>query len=457
MAIITQTPPIIHTLFNPVLVKVKKEIADNPTYVLTVYSNFADIVTDIERDHLLDSPYITIFDISNTLRTSLGKRVSYAYPNNILPILGTPCWQDFDLFIDYRLQGDDLTDDDFKYAINAVAQAGESSDLTSKQGTFLTKFDKLKKYIGYKKEGYALGYADPTKNTILTFDEETFFDDSRVHFGFEIIANNSIRLNKKILSPTITNPQDAWNIISDSNFIVNNSNFHFLSIIYYSLQNNGTGRFDICFNATVNKTDRYTVKIATSDQETYFVVKNGSNCFSINSNQKPLLSYIEILFYGVEEESGTCEITDFITVQETDSRKVELMPTPENPFYVRWINQQGGYDSWMFSYRQFFTKSISNQQSFSPVVLDQSAVSGFSKVYAMQGSEQVRVGAAGLTANEFDCISKLIYSPKIEWWSEKTSTWINLIVANGNNERDNHNVLGELEFTFNLPEPQLQF
>jgi len=456
MAIITQTPPLIHTLYNPILVKVEKEVSDNPTYILTVYANLDDIITDIDREHLLDSPYITIFDISNILRASIGARVSYASPNNILPIAGTPCWQDFDLFIDYRLQGIDLTDDDFKYAINAVVQAGESSDLTSKQGTFLTKFDKLKKYVGYKKEAYALGYADPMKNIRVDFDGENVFDDSRIHIGMEVVANNLIRLNKKVLSPTITNPQTVWNIISDSHFNVMNSNLGFLSIIYYSIINNGTGRFDICFNATVNKTDRYSVKIATSEAESYHFVKNGDNCLTINNNQNPL-SYLEILIYGVGADSGTCEITDFITVQETDSRKVELMPTPENPFYVRWINQQGGYDSWMFSYRQFFSKSISNQQSFSPVVFDQSAVSGFSNVYAMQGSEQVRVGAAGLTSNEFDCISKLIYSPKIEWWNEKTSTWINLIVSNGNSERDNHNVLGELEFTFNLPEPQLQF
>lgn len=456
MAIITQTPPLIHTLYNPILVKVEKEASDNPTYILTVYSNLEDIITDIEREHLLDSPYITVFDISNILRASISARVSYAFPNNILPIIGTPCWQDFDLFIDYRLQGDDLTDDDFKYAINAVAQAGESSDLTSKQGTFLTKFDKLKKYIGYKKETYALGYADPMKNIRVDFDGVNVLDDSRIHIGMEVVANNLIRLNKKLTYTSIANADGVWSVISDTEFEAVDSFNHKLTITFNSNENSYTGNFIARFNATISKVDNYIVQIFNNVTGKYQFIKNGYNEIIINSTQKPLATVI-IELLGIYADSGECVITDFECIQETDSRKVEVMPKPENPFYVRWINQQGGYDSWMFSYRQFFSKSISNQQSFSPVVLDQSAVSGFSKVYAMQGSEQVRVGAAGLTANEFDCISKLIYSPKIEWWNESTSTWINLIVANGNNERDNHNVLGELEFTFNLPEPQLQF
>jgi len=130
---------------------------------------------------------------------------------------------------------------------------------------------------------------------------------------------------------------------------------------------------------------------------------------------------------------------------------------PDNPFYVRWKNRQGGFDYWMFSHRQFFNLSVSNQETFDPVITDQQTASGFTELLSIEGSEKVKVGAQGLTANECDCISKLIYSPKIEWFNEVTQSWQNIRIDKGENEIDTHNALNELEFTFILPTPQLQF
>lgn len=130
---------------------------------------------------------------------------------------------------------------------------------------------------------------------------------------------------------------------------------------------------------------------------------------------------------------------------------------PENPFYVRWINQQGGIDYWMFSYRQYFTRSVTNIKTINPVVTDQQTAKGFTELLSVDGVEKVKVGAQGLTANEYDCISKLIYSPQIEWFNEVAQSWQTLIIDKGENENDAHNILNELEFTFILPTPQLQF
>lgn len=145
-----------------------------------------------------------------------------------------------------------------------------------------------------------------------------------------------------------------------------------------------------------------------------------------------------------------------------DDYKQFLMPIenptlPENPFYVRWLNRQGGYDYWMFSYRQFFNRNIASPQVFIPETTDQETVSGFESLYSLTAEEFVRVGAQGLSSNEFDCLSKLPYSPKVEWFDESTQKFKTLIIQKGDSERDNRNILSELEFTFKLPTPQLQF
>lgn len=136
---------------------------------------------------------------------------------------------------------------------------------------------------------------------------------------------------------------------------------------------------------------------------------------------------------------------------------IENPITPENPFYVRWINRQGGYDYWMFSYRQFFNRNIASPQVFIPETTDQQTVSGFESLYSLTAEEFVRVGAQGLLPNEYDCLSKLPYSPKVEWFDEATQKFKTLIIQKGDSERDNRNILSELEFIFKLPTPQLQF
>lgn len=131
--------------------------------------------------------------------------------------------------------------------------------------------------------------------------------------------------------------------------------------------------------------------------------------------------------------------------------------TPENPFYVKWKNQQGGFDYWMFGYRQFKTRSVSNIQTFNPVVTDTEFLSGITQTISAEGIESVKVGATSLTANEYECISRLIYSPDIQWWNEASQNWVSLIIDKGENEDDTNETLKELVFTFLLPTPQLQF
>ena len=130
---------------------------------------------------------------------------------------------------------------------------------------------------------------------------------------------------------------------------------------------------------------------------------------------------------------------------------------PVNPFYVKWKNQQGGYDYWMFEYRQFIIKSVSNVQTFSPVITDQQNAKGFESTLSIEASEKIRVGATSLSINEYECVSRLIYSPDIQWWNESVQNWVTLIIDKGENEDDTNEILKEVEFTFNLPDPQIQF
>lgn len=183
---------------------------------------------------------------------------------------------------------------------------------------------------------------------------------------------------------------------------------------------------------------KYSVEIGNQNYDTY-----------IRDNQGRVIS--DNLGNGITWTTPDSDYKQFIL-------PIDNPVIPENPFYIRWKNRQGGLDYWMFGYRQFFTNSISNQQTFKPVVIDQQTADTFTEVISFNGAEKAKVGAQGLTANEYDCISKLIYSPRIEWWNEEVQSWQRIFISDeGASENDTHNILSEIEFNFLLPTPQLQF
>ena len=130
--------------------------------------------------------------------------------------------------------------------------------------------------------------------------------------------------------------------------------------------------------------------------------------------------------------------------------------TPQSPFYVRWINQKGGRDYWMFSFRQTIEKSVDNVDTATPFILDQENAKGFSKVIGLEAEIKATVGAA-LQGDEFDTVSNIIFSPQIEWYREDIGKWAQLIIDSSSIEKDTRTGGGNIEITFLLPQIQTQF
>ncbi|MDR0541043.1 MAG: hypothetical protein LBH19_02395 [Dysgonamonadaceae bacterium] len=131
--------------------------------------------------------------------------------------------------------------------------------------------------------------------------------------------------------------------------------------------------------------------------------------------------------------------------------------TPDNPFYVRWLNQLGGWEYFMFSFRQSIEKSVDNQQFFYPFVRNQETAKGYIRASWMDGKERITAGAGLLSGREYEALSKIIYSPQIEWYSKDLGKWFTLTIDESSINRDTRNETGSVEITFNLPVPQLQF
>jgi hypothetical protein len=136
---------------------------------------------------------------------------------------------------------------------------------------------------------------------------------------------------------------------------------------------------------------------------------------------------------------------------------VECLCVPKSPFYVRWINDMGGVDYWMFNKRQIIQSNIKNIDTYKPVWTNNETTTETDKILGIETEDMVKVGSENLNANDYEVIYKLPYSPKIEYYDKALNKWFTMVIDKFDHENDTSAALKDIEFTFKLPEKQLQF
>jgi len=137
-------------------------------------------------------------------------------------------------------------------------------------------------------------------------------------------------------------------------------------------------------------------------------------------------------------------------------KSIEHVCTPKNPFYVRWINQRGGYEYWMFQHSQIRTSELKNIETYRNVIFDNATAERTETIFAMDAAETITVGAEGLIKSDFEVVRKILYSPDIRYFDTNLQKWIVIYLEKGKVERNNIISAKDLEFNFILPKPILQ-
>ena len=127
---------------------------------------------------------------------------------------------------------------------------------------------------------------------------------------------------------------------------------------------------------------------------------------------------------------------------------------PESPFYVRWINQLGGFDYWMFGKRQEKALSIFNLKEYNPFFEDSASVDTNRKLLSRESSRIVEVGAEMIKDNEFDELIKILLSPEVEYYNG--SKWVPISITNQEVIKTTSNAHHSIALEFELPNPILQ-
>ncbi len=134
---------------------------------------------------------------------------------------------------------------------------------------------------------------------------------------------------------------------------------------------------------------------------------------------------------------------------------------PENPFFVRWLNPIGGFDSWLFGTRQVFDYDVKDKDIFEPVINYLQTANGIQQTTGKEAFEFITVGYEGLTQAKVDGIKYVLTSPLIYWivgtpGSNEFQTMIIGVKSGSYQIYDNGDGLHNMEITFIKPKLQLQ-
>lgn len=129
----------------------------------------------------------------------------------------------------------------------------------------------------------------------------------------------------------------------------------------------------------------------------------------------------------------------------------------KKPYYVRWINQLGGVDYFMFSRQQKHAPSVKSVSTYEVYVDNPSDVRTNSKAYAMTTENTVTVGAEMLGETDFNALRWLAFAKKIQHYDETLGKWIDLAVSKFDGSFNTKNESHSVEVTFALPNLNIQY
>ena len=130
---------------------------------------------------------------------------------------------------------------------------------------------------------------------------------------------------------------------------------------------------------------------------------------------------------------------------------------PCNPFYIRWINQKGGWDTYMFEQHKKHTQKVDRG--------DQYVLANSRDPYASQTRGElapefkniVRVGAEQLDENDFNLLKGIALSPLVQRFNDSIGVWQRVLVDDTDLTWDTKTPRNTVSYEFQLIDEQTQW
>lgn len=130
---------------------------------------------------------------------------------------------------------------------------------------------------------------------------------------------------------------------------------------------------------------------------------------------------------------------------------------PCNPFYIRWINQKGGWDTYMFEQHKKYTQEVDRG--------DQYVLANSRDPYASQTRGElapefkniVQAGAEQLDENDFNLLKGIALSPLVQVYNHQLGVWQRVLVDDTDLTWDTKAPRNTVSYEFQLIDEQTQW
>lgn len=130
---------------------------------------------------------------------------------------------------------------------------------------------------------------------------------------------------------------------------------------------------------------------------------------------------------------------------------------PCNPFYIRWINQKGGWDTYMFEQHKKYTQEVDRG--------DQYVLANSRDPYASQTRGElapefkniVQAGAEQLDENDFNLLKGIALSPLVQVYNYQFEVWQRVLVDDTDLTWDTKAPRNTVSYEFQLIDEQTQW
>lgn len=171
------------------------------------------------------------------------------------------------------------------------------------------------------------------------------------------------------------------------------------------------------------------------------------------------------LVYEFEDADASEDEADYVklrpSVGEYSSQAWNIIfvytEVPCNPFYIRWINQKGGWDTYMFEQHKKYTQEVDRG--------DQYVLANSRDPYASQTRGElapefkniVQAGAEQLDENDFNLLKGIALSPLVQRYNDLTGVWQRVLVNDTDLTWDTKTPRNTVSYEFQLIDEQIQW
>lgn len=130
---------------------------------------------------------------------------------------------------------------------------------------------------------------------------------------------------------------------------------------------------------------------------------------------------------------------------------------PCNPFYIRWINQKGGWDTYMFEQHKKYTQEVDRGNQY---VLANSRGPNASQTrgeLAPEFKNIVQAGAEQLDENDFNLLKGIALSPLVQRYNYSVKAWQRVLVDDTDLTWDTKTPRNTVSYEFQLIDEQTQW